>query len=168
MSTQYSGFVPEWLENNKVFARDKFPNLPAPWHMTDRRQALTESGMMTLVLTCLDPRCVPETFFGPDYVGATFRNAGGRATDDAIRSLTLLKALGGLKTIAVVHHNDCGVMHVTSEDIVSKVAQDGAVAKADAEKTDYKLFTTDQLEESVREDVRTLRNVPTLAGINVY
>lgn len=55
-------------------------------------------------MTCLDPRCVPETYFGPRIRGGVVRNAGGRATDDAIRSFTVLRALAGLKTIAVVHH----------------------------------------------------------------
>lgn len=55
-------------------------------------------------MTCLDPRCVPETFFGPGFDGPVFRNAGGRATDDAIRSFTLLRGLIGLKNVAVIHH----------------------------------------------------------------
>lgn len=55
-------------------------------------------------MTCLDPRCVPETFFGPEFDGPVFRNAGGRATDDAIRSFTLLRGLAGLKNVAVIHH----------------------------------------------------------------
>lgn len=56
------------------------------------------------LVTCLDPRCVPENFFGPNMAGGVFRNAGGRATDDAIRSITALRALVGMQTIVVVHH----------------------------------------------------------------
>lgn len=55
-------------------------------------------------VTCLDPRCVPETFFGPEFDGPVFRNAGGRATDDAIRSFALLRGLVNLKNVAVIHH----------------------------------------------------------------
>lgn len=138
MSSKYSGVVGDWLENNKTFVTDKFPTLPAPFHMADQREALTASGKTSLVrtcfpppplplgytsrvfskrravtdsnlfrpatVTCLDPRSVPEAFFGPDFRGAVIRNAGGRATDDAVRSLTVLKALAGVKTVAVVHH----------------------------------------------------------------
>lgn len=55
-------------------------------------------------VTCLDPRCVPEQYFGPGFRGAVFRNAGGRATDDVVRSLTDLRALVNMKTVLVVHH----------------------------------------------------------------
>lgn len=55
-------------------------------------------------VTCLDPRCVPEAFFGPDLRGAVCRNAGGRATDDVVRSLNVLRALVNMKTVVVVHH----------------------------------------------------------------
>lgn len=55
-------------------------------------------------MTCLDPRCVPETFFGPNFGGPVFRNAGGRATDDAIRSFAVLRGLADFKAVAVVHH----------------------------------------------------------------
>lgn len=55
-------------------------------------------------MTCLDPRCVPENFFGPDFQGGTMRNAGGRTTADAIRSFTLLRGLADVQTLVVVHH----------------------------------------------------------------
>lgn len=55
-------------------------------------------------MTCLDPRCVPETFFGPEFDGPVFRNAGGRATDDAVRSMTVLRGLAGLRNVVVIHH----------------------------------------------------------------
>lgn len=48
------------------------------------------------------------------------------------------------------------------------MAEDGAEAKAAAEKLDYGLFSSDAFEESIREDVRILKSAPTLAGVNVY
>ena len=54
-------------------------------------------------VTCLDPRCVPEQFF-PDGGFAAVRNAGGRATKDAINSITVLSVLAGVGLILVVHH----------------------------------------------------------------
>lgn len=42
MSPSYAGLVPEWLENNKTFAKDVFPTLPTPWHMADRRKLVTD------------------------------------------------------------------------------------------------------------------------------
>lgn len=55
-------------------------------------------------VTCVDPRCVPEAFFGPELRGAVHRNAGGRATVDVVRSLNVLRALVNMKTVVVVHH----------------------------------------------------------------
>ena len=55
-------------------------------------------------MTCLDPRCVPEQYFGPDLRRGAIRNAGGRATQDAINSITLLLALIEKLTVLVVHH----------------------------------------------------------------
>jgi carbonic anhydrase len=55
-------------------------------------------------VTCVDPRCVPESFFGPGLRGAVYQNAGGRATDDVFRSLNILRALMNLKVVLVVHH----------------------------------------------------------------
>lgn len=141
-------------------------------------------------MTCLDPRCVPETFFGPGFDGPVYRNAGGRATDDAVRSLTLLRGLAGLRNVAVIHHTgkwppaasqtlenvimcspkadtDCGAMHAMQKEIVEAVAADDPGAKRAAEDIDYGLFSPEELEESIKEDVRFLRNTKTLAGVNI-
>ncbi|KAI3400312.1 hypothetical protein diail_3693 [Diaporthe ilicicola] len=168
MSASYPGKIPNWLEYNKTFATEVFPTLPQPWHMAQRRILAKQSGKTTLVLTCLDPRCVPETFFGPEFDGGVIRNAGGRATDDAVRSLTLLRGLAGLKNVVVIHHTDCGVMHVTPEEVVETVAKEGQEAARAAEGIDYKLFKFDEFEESIREDVRLLRNAKSLAGVDIF
>lgn len=63
---------------------------------------------------------------------------------------------------------DCGVTHLKPEEIIASAAENGAEAKAAAEKIDYKLFSSDQLEESIREDVRALKSAPSLAGVKVY
>jgi hypothetical protein len=55
-------------------------------------------------VTCVDPRCTAENFFGPGFRGPVVQNAGGRATDDAVRSLTILRAMLNLKVVVVVHH----------------------------------------------------------------
>lgn len=64
---------------------------------------------------------------------------------------------------------DCGVMHVTPEEIVDTVAAEGdAEAKRAAEEIDYKLFSFDEFEESIREDVRILKGAKSLAGLNIF
>ncbi len=55
------------------------------------------------------------------------------------------------------------------QEIIDTVAsKGGAEGKAAAEKIDYKLFPTEQLEESVKEDVKVLRAAPTLKGVNIF
>lgn len=55
-------------------------------------------------MTCLDPRCVPEQFFGPDSRAAVIRNAGGRASKDVITSITVLRSLANAAAVLVIHH----------------------------------------------------------------
>jgi hypothetical protein len=61
------------------------------------------------------------------------------------------------------------VTHVTPKEIVDTVAAEGgADSKRAAEEMEYKLFTSDEFEESIREDVRILKNAKSLAGLNVF
>lgn len=73
---------------------------------------------------------------------------------------------GGIRTKR--EHLDCGVMHVTRQEIVARVAKSGSEAESAAEKIDYKLFSFDQFEQSIRDDVQVLKEAPTLKGMNVY
>lgn len=59
-------------------------------------------------------------------------------------------------------------MHATPEEIVDTVAPEGPEAKRAAEQIDYGLFSSDELEESIREDVRLLRGAKSLAGVEVF
>jgi len=56
------------------------------------------------LVTCVDPRTIPEQFFGPGLRASVYRNAGGRATDDVVRTLNILRPLGNVKLVLVVHH----------------------------------------------------------------
>ena len=61
------------------------------------------------VLTCMDARLDPAKFAGLTEGDAhVIRNAGGRASDDAIRSLVISHKLLGTKEWLVIHHTDCG------------------------------------------------------------
>jgi carbonic anhydrase len=62
------------------------------------------------VLTCMDARIVPIPAFGLDLGDAhVIRNAGGLATDDALRSLAISHRLGGTREAIVVGHTDCAL-----------------------------------------------------------
>lgn len=68
------------------------------------------------ILTCMDARLDPAKFAGLAEGDAhVIRNAGGRATDDAIRSLVISHKLLGTREFFVIHHTDCGMELFTDE-----------------------------------------------------
>jgi carbonic anhydrase len=68
------------------------------------------------VLTCMDARLDPAKFAGLAEGDAhVIRNAGGRASDDAIRSLVISYKLLGTREWFVIHHTDCGMETFTDE-----------------------------------------------------
>lgn len=70
------------------------------------------------VLTCMDARLDPAKFAGLSEGDAhVIRNAGGRASDDAIRSLVISYKLLGTREFFVIHHTDCG-MELFTNDVI--------------------------------------------------
>jgi len=70
------------------------------------------------ILTCMDARLDPAKFAGLSEGDAhVIRNAGGRASDDAIRSLVISHKLLGTKEWFVIHHSDCG-METFSDEVM--------------------------------------------------
>lgn len=86
------------------------------------------------VLTCMDARLDPAKYAGLAEGDAhVIRNAGGRASDDAVRSLVISYKLLGTREFFVVHHTDCG-MELFTDDIISDLlAQSLETASVDAE-----------------------------------
>ncbi len=70
------------------------------------------------ILTCMDARLDPAKFAGLAEGDAhVIRNAGGRASDDAIRSLVISYKLLGTREFFVVHHTNCGMEFFTNDII---------------------------------------------------
>src|SRR5271169_1006588 len=68
------------------------------------------------ILTCMDARLDPAKFAGVSEGDAhIIRNAGGRASDDAIRSLVISYKLLGTREFFVIHHTDCGMQFFTND-----------------------------------------------------
>ncbi len=126
------------------------------------------------VLTCMDARLDPLRFAGLNLGDAhIIRNAGGRASDDAIRSLVISYKLLGTREWFVIHHTGCGMETFTDEDMRSLLASSLKPATMDAsgwrdtgegpgstegEFIDW-LTIRDQV-ESVIADVKRLRHHP--------
>src|SRR5215470_7329967 len=70
------------------------------------------------ILTCMDARLDPAKYAGLAEGDAhVIRNAGGRATDDAIRSLVISHKLLGTREWFVIHHSNCGMELFSDETI---------------------------------------------------
>jgi len=68
------------------------------------------------ILTCMDARLDPAQFLGLAEGDAhVIRNAGGRASDDAIRSLVISYKLLGTNEFFVIHHTECGMLYFTND-----------------------------------------------------
>jgi carbonic anhydrase len=103
-----SGIVDEVLKANRKYV-----------------SAFGEKGSLALpparrfaILTCMDARMDPAKFAGLAEGDAhVIRNAGGRASDDAIRSLVISYKLLGTREFFVIHHTNCGMEFFTNEVI---------------------------------------------------
>src|SRR3977135_3043411 len=76
------------------------------------------------ILTCMDARLDPAKFAGLQEGDApVIRNAGGRASQDAIRSLVISHKLLGTQEWFVIHHTDCG-MELFADEVIADLLED--------------------------------------------
>src|SRR5262249_6600675 len=135
------------------------------------------------ILTCMDARLHPSKFAGLAEGDAhVIRNAGGRASDDAIRSLVISYKLLGTKERFVIHHTNCGMELFTDEvmgDLLEsslKTAvlddtrwKDVGPGPGSVQGKYVKWLTFTNLEKSVVEDVQRIRSHPLVpASIPIY
>ena len=83
------------------------------------------------------------------------RNAGGRVTEDMIRSLVISEQQMGTREIVVLHHTDCGAQTFKNDEFTAYLNKELGVDVSDK---DFLPFT--DVEESVREDMAILRQSP--------
>src|SRR5688572_33171980 len=85
-------------------------------HFGDKGKLPLPPGRKFAILTCMDARLDPAKYAGLAEGDAhVIRNAGGRASDDAIRSLVISHKLLGTQEWFVIHHTDCGMQLFTDE-----------------------------------------------------
>jgi carbonic anhydrase len=115
------------------------------------------------ILTCMDARIDPAGFAGlHDGDANVIRNAGGRASDDVIRSLLISYKLLGTAEWFVVHHTECGLESATNESLQSLFAGSPEAAEID-------WLPIASQTGSVVDDVRRIRNHPLVpARIAIY
>ncbi len=124
------------------------------------------------ILTCMDARLDPAGYAGLAEGDAhVIRNAGGRASDDAIRSLVISHKLLGTHEWFVIHHTDCGMQLFDDQvmsDLLAGSLQTAALTSdgwrnastggGNDEGRYLRWLTFRNLEASVHEDVARIRN----------
>lgn len=121
-----------------------------------------EPARKLAVLTCMDARLDPAAIlgFGPGDAHV-IRNAGGLASDDAIRSLSLSHHLLGTEQVVVVQHTDCGLLKTTDEQFAQRLEDDCG------QRPTWRAEAFTDLEQSVRTAVTQLRESPFLPHANI-
>lgn len=140
-------------------------------------------GRKFAILTCMDARLDPAKYAGLSEGDAhVIRNAGGRASDDAIRSLVISHKLLGTNQWFVIHHTDCGMETFTNDIISGLLKEDLETATVDEngwrnvkngggspEAKFINWLTVENQEASVLEDVKRIRNHPLVAdSVSIY
>ena len=165
--------VEEVIAANEVYAQD----------FGDKQDLALPPARRFAILTCMDARLDPAKYAGLSEGDAhVIRNAGGRASDDAIRSLVISYKLLGTREWFVIHHSDCGMEFFTSEVMAGLLEQSLETAElgedgfrdvgrgpGSSEGRTIDWLTIADRDRSVVEDVQRIREHPLVpADIAIY
>jgi carbonic anhydrase len=140
----------------------------------DKGELALQPARRFAILTCMDARLDPAKYAGLSEGDAhVIRNAGGRASDDAIRSLVISYKLLGTAEWFVVHHTNCGMEFFTNEvmgDLLDKSLETAALGDdgfydvgegpGSTEGKNIDWLTISDQQQAVVDDVERIRNHP--------
>jgi carbonic anhydrase len=133
----------DYLANNANYASNFQGPLPLP------------PSKHVAVLACMDARLDVYRALGiNEGESHVIRNAGGVATDDAIRSLAISQRLLGTKEIILIHHTDCGMLTFTDDGFKQQIQDDTGI------KPNWAAESFVDLEEDVRQSLRRIEASP--------
>jgi len=131
------------LENNQKYAAEFSGPLPLP------------PAKHVAVLACMDARLDVHDLLGLEEGDAhVIRNAGGVATDDAIRSLAISQRLLGTRETVLIHHTDCGMLTFTDDEFKAAIQQETGLKPA------WAAEAFSDLDEDVRQSVGRIKASP--------
>lgn len=138
--------IDDALRNNETYARNfKMGNLAAP------------PARKLAILACMDARLTLEPMLGLNTGDAhIIRNAGGIASEDAIRSLIISTHLLGTREFIVINHTDCGMLTFQDDALRQRLYREtGKLAIAPAQFNSFP-----NVEQNVREQVLKIKSHP--------
>lgn len=159
-----SKVLDEVLEANEKYAAD----------FGDKGELPIPPGRQFAIVTCMDARLDPAKFAGLAEGDAhVIRNAGGRVTEDTIRSLIISHKLLGTQEWFIIHHTDCGMLTFSNDEIYTLLEESlesaslgengwfNPIKEGGSAAGQYINFLPIRnLEKSVVDDVRTVRQNP--------
>ncbi len=132
-----------YLANNADYAKSFEGPLPLP------------PSKHVAVLACMDARIDVFRVLGiNEGESHVIRNAGGVATDDAIRSLAISQRLLGTTEIILIHHTDCGMLTFTDDEFKRAIQDETGV------KPPWSAEAFPDVAEDVRQSLRRIENSP--------
>jgi carbonic anhydrase len=132
------------IENNREYARSfDEGTLPLP------------PALKLAVLACMDARLDVHKILGLKEGDAhVIRNAGGVATEDAIRSLVISQRLLGTEEVVLIHHTDCGMLTFGDDDVKAQIESDTGI------RPPFALEAFADLEKDVRQSIARIKTSP--------
>lgn len=132
------------VRNNEAYSRSfNKGNLPMP------------PAKHVAVLACMDARLDVHKILGLQEGEAhVIRNAGGVATDDAIRSLVISQRLLGTKEIILIHHSDCGMLTFKDDEVKSQIEKETGL------RPPFALEAFSSLEADVEQSIARIKASP--------
>ena len=134
----------ELLRNNESYANSfKKGDLPMP------------PAKHLAVLACMDARIDVHKILGLQEGEAhVIRNAGGVATDDAIRSLVISQRLLGTNEVILIHHTDCGMLTFKDDEVKAQIEYEVGI------KPEFALEAFSDLDADVRQSIGRIHASP--------
>ncbi len=135
--------IDELVKNNEAYATSFGDSLPLP------------PALQLAVLACMDARLHVAPMLGLKEGDAhIIRNAGGVATDDAIRSLAISQRLLGTREIMLVHHTDCGMLTFGDDEFRQGLEQETGMRPG------WPAESFSDLDQDVRQSIRRIKASP--------
>jgi carbonic anhydrase len=129
----------------------------------DRSELPLPPGRKLAVLACMDARLTVEDVLGLRTGDAhIIRNAGGLASDDAIRSLVISQNLLGTEEVIVIEHTGCGMLTFDDDEVRA------GLAAQTGEDVDLAFHAFDDLDANLRAQVERIREHPWIKDVPVH